>query len=308
MNRRGVRRRATLEQSSVQWRLILGDGSPPAPPVVPVPDDGPTNMAVDQALLDAVAAGASPVLRLYRWSQPTLSFGRNQPARGLYDEEAATARGIALVRRPTGGQAVLHDDELTYAVVAPMAALGKPREAYRRINEALVAALRGLGVDAHVAARGAEAGRVRGVTGGASWTRACFRQAERGEVVVQGRKLVGSAQRLQSRTILQHGSILIGGTQSPAEALLVHAPGASRAAAALPEAPEVGEVGEVGWTTLTTELDERPALDALVAAVTSGFEEIVGISLARTTLSPEGGAGRVELRERFASRAWTWRR
>src|SRR5690606_17704432 len=117
------------------------------------PVHGATNMALDHALLESVKAGGPPVLRLYRWDPPTLSFGRNQPARGLYDHAAARARGIAFVRRPTGGQAVLHGDELTYAVVASIGALGKPREAYRRINGALVGGLRELGVGAGLAQR-----------------------------------------------------------------------------------------------------------------------------------------------------------
>ena len=90
-------------RESVPWRLVLGDG------VTEGPRDGATNMALDQALLDAVCGGAAPVLRLYRWSPATLSFGRNQPARGLYDPVEAARRGIDFVRRPTGGQAVLHD-------------------------------------------------------------------------------------------------------------------------------------------------------------------------------------------------------
>ena len=125
------------------WHLVFGDGTAAEADGAGIrPLDGPGNMAVDQALLDAVKAGGAPVLRLYRWDPATLSFGRTQPARGLYDAEAARARAIAFVRRPTGGQAVLHDDELTYAVVAPVPAVGRPREAYRRINAALVEGLR----------------------------------------------------------------------------------------------------------------------------------------------------------------------
>lgn len=285
-----------LADGSPRWRLILGDGGGHDEPS---PHNGPSNMAVDQALLDSVAAGAPPVLRLYRWSPATLSFGRNQPARGLYDEAAAADRRIAYVRRPTGGQAVLHDDELTYAVVAPVDLLGKPRQAYRRINEALVAGLRGLGVGAEIASPAPGQG---GGRDGAGWAEACFRRPERGEVVAAGRKLVGSAQRTESRTILQHGSILLGGTQTPAEELLR---GRSRSRSR----PREGQRGgEAGWTTLESELGCRPPLDALVAAVVSGFEDLVGTSLARTSLTSEESAGATELRDRFESRVWTWRR
>lgn len=259
-------------------------------------------MAVDRALLDSVAAGAPPVLRLYRWAPATLSFGRNQPARGLYDEDAAAAAGIDFVRRPTGGQAVLHDDELTYAVVAPVAVIGKPRVAYQRINSVLVAALRELGVHATLAGNAASS---------RDWSDACFRRPERGEVMVAGRKLVGSAQRTESRTILQHGSILLGGSQSPAEALLrdrrrrdPEGGGATDPGAG--PAPEPGSTR--GWTTLGEEASSRPSLEAVVRAVTRGFEVVAGISLARTTLDLTETIAVRTLYPHFASGEWTWRR
>ena len=264
------------------WRLLIGEEGPA------VSRDGPTNMAIDQALLAAVAAGGDPVLRLYRWSSPTLSFGRNQPARGLYDEEAAADRGIAFVRRPTGGQAVLHDDELTYAVVATVGEVGKPRAAYERINEALVATLRALGVEAALAGEGGALTRARGH----GWTDACFRRPARGEVVVGGRKLVGSAQRTESRTILQHGSILLGGSQAAAEELLVEGAGS----------------GGTGWTTVEAELGRRPSVEAWHGALVSAFETVLGIRLARRQLTVAEESGARELRERFASVDWTWRR
>jgi lipoyl(octanoyl) transferase len=274
------------------WRLVLGDGAASLEPC-----DGATNMAIDQALLAAVAAGAAPVLRLYRWSPATLSFGRNQPARGLYDTAAAAARGIDFVRRPTGGQAVLHDDELTYAVVAPVAVVGRPRAAYHWINEALVRGLRAAGVEASVAAAPAPA-----PAPARSWTEACFQRPERGELVVAGRKLVGSAQRTESHTILQHGSILVGGTQAAAEELLLGGPPPS-------PAPGMGaRAGAPGWTTLEAELDRRPSMDSLVTAVVSGFSAALGTSLAPSTLSSEESGATEELRPRFASQEWTWRR
>lgn len=300
------------------WRLILGAGAgaadaDEADALAPVAADGPTNMAIDQALLQSVAAGGTPVLRLYRWAPPTLSFGRNQPARGLYDTASAAGRGIDFVRRPTGGQAVLHDDELTYAVVAPVAVVGRPRTAYRRINEALVSGLRGLGVAAGAVA---DAGDLTGrggsassppAAGGRSWAEACFQRPERGEVVVGGRKLVGSAQRTESRTILQHGSILLGGTQAPAEELLLEGAGA-RGRAGVAAVGGVGRGGVPGWTTLEAELGRRPSLEELVEAVVGGFTAVLGTSLARSTLASAESSAVGHLRSRFTSGGWTWRR
>src|SRR4028119_1470164 len=98
-----------------RWRLI---DTPPAP--------GAWNMAVDEALAESVRQGGLPVLRLYRWSPRCLSLGRNQPARGRYDTAALAARGIDVVRRPTGGRAVLHDRELAYCAAVPQALLRGP--------------------------------------------------------------------------------------------------------------------------------------------------------------------------------------
>ncbi len=133
----GVYRRPMRQTDGAVWRLV---DTPPAP--------GAWNMAADEALAASVAGGGPPVLRVYRWSPACLSLGRNQPARGRYDVRALAERGIDVVRRPTGGRAVLHHRELTYAVAAPEALLGGPRRAYAAINAALVAGLRTLGVDA----------------------------------------------------------------------------------------------------------------------------------------------------------------
>lgn len=277
----------TVPVQGTAWRLIVGPG----------PSDGCTNMAVDQALAESVAAGAPPVVRLYRWSPPTLSFGRNQPARGLYDRAAAERRGIAFVRRPTGGQAVLHDDELTYSVAAPVAVIGKPRAAYARINQALVDGLRRLGVPARLA--GAAAAHAQAGAGGEGhdWAAACFRRPEAGEVIVHGRKLVGSAQRMESRVILQHGSILLGGSQAAAEELLLE-----------PRETGGSEWEREGWTTLAEAVGRRPGPEELVDALVKGFEQVLGTRLEPSPLSRAEGEAVDPLRRRFASESWTWRR
>lgn len=280
------------------WRLVVDAGREDAQHS----RDGATNMAIDAALLAAVHAGAPPTLRLYRWDPPTLSFGRNQPAAGRYDEAAARHRGIAFVRRPTGGQAVLHADEVTYAVVAPVDVIGRPRDAYRRINEALVAGLRALGLDAEVVGSGTGRVRARGAHAhphaherSIDWGAACFRDPAEGEVMVGGRKLVGSAQRCDRRVILQHGSILLSGSQAAAEELLRAS--CLAAAAAAP-----------GWTTLEAELGRRPSAQSLADAVAGGFREVLGTRLARADLSIEESRRAEELRDTFASPGWTWRR
>ncbi|HET9709008.1 MAG TPA: hypothetical protein VFP39_11965 [Gemmatimonadales bacterium] len=166
---------------------------------------GACNMALDVLLLEEAARTARATLRLYRWSPPCLSFGRNEPALARYDRAAIEQRGWDVVRRPTGGRAVWHEDEVTYAVAAPIAAFGSLPQSYCAIHERLAAALRTLGAPAQLAPRN---GRPAGLSAGA-----CFASPVGGEVTVHGRKVVGSAQVRLGTAFLQHGSILLGGSQ-----------------------------------------------------------------------------------------------
>jgi lipoate-protein ligase A len=158
-------------------------------------------MTADQALLDEVLQSGGAFLRLYRWDPPTLSIGRNQSAEGVVRD------AIPWVRRPTGGQAVWHEHELTYAAAAPVAMFGSLRTAYRTIHAWLTAALRSMGADVAMAS-GHAAVRPSGRPV------SCFAVPVGGEIVVQGRKLVGSAQVRKRDAFLQHGSILLDGSQS----------------------------------------------------------------------------------------------
>jgi len=178
------------------WRLV-GDGDLP----------GAHNMARDVAILEAVSAGeVPPTLRLYGWRPPCLTLGRHQGVEAA-DLEFCAREGIEVVRRPTGGRALLHHLELTYAVVAPLGTGPLPRplqDAYRTICGALVQAMRSLGVEAELTG-----GEVNLELPGPRTTIPCFEAPAGGEVVVRGRKLVGSALRAHKRAILQHGAILL---------------------------------------------------------------------------------------------------
>ena len=154
-------------------------------------------MAMDEALLEEVACHGGAYLRFYRWDPPTLSLGRNQP-NTFYD--------LPIVRRPTGGQAVWHEHEITYAVVTPIALFGSLRNAYCEIHTRLAKALRALGVEGVLAPAHPP---IRPAAHPAS----CFASPVGGEILVQGRKLVGSAQVRRGDAFLQHGSILLDGSQ-----------------------------------------------------------------------------------------------
>jgi lipoyl(octanoyl) transferase len=178
----------------VLWRLLL---SPPL--------DGPDNMALDEALMARARRSGETVLRTYAWARPTLSLGRNQRARDAYDEMALRAAGVGIVRRPTGGRALLHDREITYSVTTPLVQETRVH-AYERINAILVAALALLGVSATIAATSGRAAPPS--------HRPCFDEPSAGELVAGGRKLVGSAQWCDGGALLQHGSILVDDDQA----------------------------------------------------------------------------------------------
>jgi lipoyl(octanoyl) transferase len=276
-------------RAGAPWRCIIGDGTAGTSNAGMAGIAGAVNMAIDQALMEGVRDGAPPTLRLYRWAPGCLSFGRNQPARGLYDSAAAAARGIDIVRRPTGGLSVYHDRELTYAVAAPAGILGKPRAAYKAINRALASGLRRLGVPVVLVREGG--------AGGALGSGPCFHEGAPGEVLAEGKKLVGSAQRCESRTILQHGSLLLEGDQAEVLELELRLPPV-RGAAALP----------LSATSLGAVLGAVPDLAALVAALVAGFEEELGVVLERGALTDGERARARELESHYRSDEWTWRR
>jgi lipoate-protein ligase A len=173
----------------VKWRLII-DG----------PVDGARNMAIDRTVLHAHAEHAvPPTLRLYRWRVPTVTLGKFQPVEDV-DLELCSRLGIDVVRRPTGGRGVLHDDEVTYSVVAGTRD-GLPRgvaASYRMLCGALVEAYRTLGIDADLTSR------ARGDRGAG----ACYLHATNADLSLGAAKLSGSAQVWHRDSCLQHGSFV----------------------------------------------------------------------------------------------------
>ena len=256
--------------AAIRWRTIIH----------PVPLAGARNMALDHALAELVPPGEA-VLRLYGWAPPTVSFGRNEPTRGRYDLEAAAEAGLGFVRRPTGGRAVLHHNEVTYCAVLPTRAFGGPREAYLRINEGLVRGLRTLGCAADVAREG----KVLAPDAGP-----CFQAPAPGEVMLGGRKLVGSAQVRIGESLLQHGSVILGGDQGALARLT------GGTADPSPPATLESAVGAVTWGVAAVALAEGVAL-----ALGGGWNE------GDVTAAEDARARRLEA-ERYARDAWTWRR
>jgi len=182
-----------LTEHQLAWGLMLDRAG----------RSGAANMAIDASLLAEAARTGRAFLRLYRFDPPCLSLGRNEPT-AHHDRGAIARRGLDVVRRPTGGRMVWHEHEVTYAVAAPIATFGGLRAAYHAIHARLAAAMHTLGVATTLAP---DRPRPPGSPG------SCFAAPVGGEVLVGGRKVVGSAQVREGRAFLQHGSILLAGSQ-----------------------------------------------------------------------------------------------
>lgn len=237
-------------------------------------------MARDHALARNLPEGEG-VFRLYRWDPPTISFGRNEPSRDRYDLERAREDGVAFVRRPTGGRAVLHHRELTYALVFPVKALGGLKTAYHLINRGLLTGIQALGAEAELADPPGP-----GLPPDAG---PCFRQPARGEVTARGRKLVGSAQVRMGGIALQHGSIILDGDQG----ILRDLRGDDEETP--PPATLKGLLGFV------------PEVEVLGEALQEGLTRILGGAWrGGSWREPEMLASR-ELEAHYSDADWTWR-
>jgi lipoate-protein ligase A len=255
---------------------------------VDVGADGPTNMAADHALARSARRGGA-FLRLYQWEPPTLSLGRNEPGVGRYDRDEARGRGIGIVRRPTGGRAVLHGREVTYAVAAPICCFGGLREAYRTINQALLNGLARLGVGVVLAGQADTSSSSR--EGQRLDRGACFHDPAPGEIVAEGRKLAGSAQVRLGDAFLQHGSILLEDDQGLIEGLRT--------------GPSGEKLSPPAAATLAALLGEAPDPQVVCSAVVDGFRETFeGVWI--TNREPLDLPS--DLLERYRSSEWTWRR
>jgi lipoate-protein ligase A len=269
---------APPDRSRAAFRLLVEDAR-----------DGAANMAVDEALLEAYdtpAPPSRPTLRLYGWTPPALSLGSRQPAAGAHDRAYLRAENIDLVRRPTGGRAVLHEHERTYALVASLGRApfaGGVVDVYRSIARALVAGLRRLGLEADDG-EAIEAGPDPGPLG----FPICFERAGAFEIAVAGRKLVGSAQVRRRGAFLQHGSIPMRAD-----------------AARLSRAIGVG-AGAARFLDLETALGRTVGREELDRALASGFAEIFDADVVAGTLTEGEAARAAQLRcWKYDSAAWT---
>ncbi len=257
---------------------------------------GAWNMAVDEAILEAAGGGASlPSLRLYAWEPACLSLGYAQPYTDV-DLARLRVRGWDLVRRPTGGRAILHTDELTYSVTAPLnepIMAGTLLESYNRLAAAMMHAMQmmGLRVEMKEVVPGANSNAAGPV---------CFEVPSAYEITVGGKKLIGSAQARRKEGVLQHGSLPLTGDLSRITQALSFPDEAARTQAAerlLGRATTVESVvgRTVGWETAA-----QTFLEA--------FEAVLDIRLIPGELTASELERAKELtREKYAHASWTER-
>ena len=259
--------------------------------------DGATNMAVDEAVMWAVLEGKSlPTIRFYGWEPFCLSIGYAQSMAKEVDLERCRVAGIDCVRRPTGGRAVLHGDELTYSIVAPQ---DEPRvaggivESYRRLSLGLVQGLADLGVDA------CEAAPQRGPVKETSAV--CFDAPSHYEVTVGGHKLIGSAQMRRKGMVLQHGSLPLYGDITRILDYL-RLPSEDRRS-------ELRSELAAKATTLEAVLGRTVPFDLVAESMAHGFGSRLDLELAPGTLTPyeeELAAGL--RRDKYATTDWNLQR
>ncbi|MEZ4637352.1 MAG: lipoate--protein ligase family protein [Caldilineaceae bacterium] len=273
-----------------RWRLIIEDQ----------PRTGAANMAVDEAIAIAAAAGdVPPTLRFYRWSPPAVSLGRHQKVADV-DVDRIAALGYDLVRRTTGGRAILHTDELTYSAAAhadePRMA-GGVMDAYLRLSNGLLSGLQALGLQAEKAGADVRAGR--------DVSAACFEVPSAYEITAHGRKLMGSAQSRRQGYVLQHGSLpLVGDIARLVDVLALPADEATALRAQL-SSRALTLADALG----VAEDSSLLGFAHVAAAMAAGFAETLNLELVPGALTAaEQECTESLIREQYATPAWTQHR
>lgn len=260
------------------WRLLV---TPAA--------HGAWNMAVDESILEHVGRRDSrATLRLYAWEPACLSLGHAQPFADI-DVNRLRARGWEMVRRPTGGRAILHTDELTYSVIGPTddpRLAGSVLESYNRLACALLRAVRSLGLDARSSPPSLEPPLGKQSSPNA----VCFEVPSAYEITVGGKKLIGSAQARRKQGVLQHGSLpLVGDLARITEAL---------AFADEPSRNEAARRLLARATTVEAPLGRAVSWDEAASAFMHAFDAELDLRLEQAELSDSEQRRAAELAQR----------
>ena len=265
------------------WRLLITS-----------PTDGATNMAIDEAILYALAEGnGQPTLRFYAWSPPCLSLGYNQHWQDV-NETACQRMGYTWVRRATGGRAILHTNELTYSIITrsddPRVA-GGVVESYRQLSRGLLLGLRRLGAQAAQSKGNMPKNPAQGA--------ACFDTPSHYEVTLNGKKLIGSAQVRRKGMVLQHGTLPLGGDITR----IFDALALSQA-----EKSDLSQKLLARATTLERALGRVISFESAAEALSAGFTEALNLRLQSGQLTSREHELAAQLRaEQYTNDAWNKR-
>jgi lipoate-protein ligase A len=278
------------------WRLIFTGAH-----------DAFFNMALDESLLLSCRSKASaPILRLYQWIPPAVSTGYLQSIDKTVDLNECRNKGIDVVRRITGGRAVLHEEEITYSVCASgdhFSLLGEnTNKTYHRISAALLEGLHFLGIEGEWVKPSSE---MRATAFDLISSKPCFLSNSRYEITVGGRKLIGSAQRRfssrsdEKESFIQHGSIPTG-------------EGRFHMADLMPEGDRL-ETIKRSWkeksTNLVRELNRKVTTEEMIFAIQSGFEKTFGCPMEDSQISePELNRVKSLLQRKYLTPKWNFRR
>ena len=252
-------------------------------------------MACDLALMDAARVDHVGIVRVYEWSTPTVSFGRNERTAGIYVTQSLAEAGLAAVRRPTGGRALLHSREVTYSVAMPISDDSRWTAAYDLVNARLLQAMQALQVPANIvgdAHKPAGATRVPGVTVHAA-AQVCFSGIAAGEIAAGGRKLIASAVWRERGVYLQHGSILLHDDQHRLQPFLEQSAAAPEPAAVLSD-----------W--LGSESGVGDHMNRVETALNDAFGDCGNV--ARWSIPIEVASVIEQRRSELQKPSWLWRR
>ena len=275
-----------MTYTKTTWRLLI---TPPA--------NGAWNMAVDEAILKASAQDESlPTLRLYAWEPACLSLGYAQPSTDT-DFDQLKSKGWEVVRRPTGGRAILHIDELTYAVIAPHSEprlAGGVLESYQVLSEALLRALHLVNIPAEAISQ------PQVQAGNDANGPICFEVPSNFEITVSGKKLIGSAQARKKEGILQHGSLPLSGDLARISQVLTFQNEVERLQAA--------ERLLAHAITVEGAMGRRVSWNRMAQAFVQGFEEILNLELVPVELTSDEITRAQDLaRDKYGSLDWTYK-
>lgn len=226
-----------------------------------VPRDGFANMAIDEALKAGAGATGESTLRIYSFAPPAVTIGRFQPLEGFMRPDACLRAGVDLVRRPTGGRAILHLHDLTYSVTRPASGdeIAEGKKTFEFVGRGIAAALRYLGVEAVLSEHDGAGGTV-------GW---CFEREFGVDIEWRGRKICGSAQRISEGSLLQHGSLFLRSNLDLMSILTGQ------------------EMSHEGFVTVSEAAGREVSFEELSRCLESGFREAMDLEMREAAVTEE---------------------